>query len=53
MASALAGCGKESSIAKDEKIVTTIHAEYPSYDSAQNLIDKADLVFSGTVQMGK
>ena len=27
MASALAGCGKESSIAKDEKIVTTIHAD--------------------------
>lgn len=32
------------------KDVTIIHADYPQYDTAKDLVDSADLVFSGTVK---
>ncbi|MBP1904214.1 hypothetical protein J2Z32_000831 [Paenibacillus turicensis] len=32
------------------KEVTIIHADYPQYDTAKDLVDSADLVFSGTVK---
>lgn len=46
----LAACGKNATVPENEKSVTIIHAEYPSYDTAQELVDEADLVFSGTVE---
>ena len=36
--------------ARNVGVVTTIHAEYPSYDTANDLVDSADLIFSGTVE---
>ncbi len=47
---ALGACGKNAEVSENEKPVTVIHAEYPSYDTAQELVDEADLVFSGTVE---
>lgn len=32
------------------KDITIIHADYPQYDTAKDLVDSADLVFSGTVK---
>jgi hypothetical protein len=32
------------------KDVTIIHADYPQYDTAKDLVNSADLVFSGTVK---
>ena len=46
----LGACGKEGSVSDNEKPVTVIHAEYPLYDTAQELVGEADLVFSGTVE---
>lgn len=46
----LGACGKNVTVPENEKPVTIIHAEYPSYDTAQELVDEADLVFSGTVE---
>lgn len=46
----LGACGKETSEAKNEGMVTSIHADYPVYDTAQELVESADLVFGGTVE---
>ncbi len=46
----LGACGKETSVSDNEKPVTVIHAEYPLYDTAQELVGEADLVFSGTIE---
>ena len=47
----LAACGSTANTAKNaEGVVTTIHAEYPSYDTANDLVNSADLIFSGTVE---
>ncbi len=46
----LGACGKDVTEPEDETMITIIHAEYPSYDTAQELVDEADLVFSGTVE---
>lgn len=46
----LPACGKESNISKNEGTVTVIHADYPYYNTAQELVDSADLVFTGTVE---
>ncbi|MDE6420088.1 MAG: hypothetical protein K2K87_06135 [Lachnospiraceae bacterium] len=46
----LGACGKNVSEPENEKTITMIHAEYPSYDTAQELVDEADLVFSGTIE---
>lgn len=46
----LGACGKDAIEPEDETMITIIHAEYPLYDTAQELVDEADLVFSGTVE---
>lgn len=46
----LGACGKTVTEPENEKMITVIHAEYPSYDTAQELVDEADLVFSGTIE---
>ncbi len=43
-------CGKNATESENEKMITMIYAEYPSYDTAQELVDEADLVFSGTIE---
>lgn len=37
-------------ISQSPKNTVTIHADYPQYDTAQDLVNTADLVFSGTVK---
>ena len=46
----MGACGKEANEAKNEGITTSIHAEYPVYDTAQDLVGAADLVFSGSIE---
>lgn len=46
----LGACGKNVTEPENEKMIIMIHAEYPSYDTAQELVDEADLVFSGTIE---
>lgn len=46
----LPACGKESNISKNKGTVTVIHADYPCYNTAQELVDSADLVFTGSVE---
>lgn len=46
----LGACGKNVTEPGNEKMITMIQAEYPSYDTAQELVDEADLVFSGTIE---
>ena len=46
----LGACGKNVTEPENEKMITMIHAEYPSYNTAQELVDEADLVFSGTIE---
>lgn len=46
----LSACGGASDTGKNEGTVTVIHADYPYYDTAQELVDSADLVFTGTVE---
>lgn len=36
--------------ASQSKNITIIHADYPQYDTAKDLVDYADLVFTGTVK---
>ena len=46
----LAACGSTANTTGNAgNVVTTIHAEYPSYDTANDLVNSADLIFSGTV----
>lgn len=47
---AMSACGKEADISDTGGMVTSLHAEYPVYDTAQELVDKADLIFSGIVE---
>lgn len=47
----LAACSSKANTAENaEGVVTTVHAEYPSYDTANDLVNAADLIFSGTVE---
>ena len=46
----IGACGKEAGETKNEGITTSIHADYPVYDTAQDLVRAADLVFSGSVE---
>lgn len=47
---AISACGEKTDISDNENMVTSLHAEYPAYDTAQELVDTADLIFSGTVE---
>lgn len=45
------GCKAKQGNDSAEKVsVNTIHAEYPEYDTAQDIVEASDLVFSGTVR---
>lgn len=46
----LGACSKKASETTNKGITTSIHAEYPVYDTAQELVESADLVFSGSVE---
>lgn len=46
----LSACGKESNISKNKGTVTVIHADYPCYNTAQELVDSADLAFTGSIE---
>lgn len=46
----LTACQKDSKQSKDEGTVTAIHVDYPAYETAQEIVDSADLLFSGTVE---
>lgn len=46
----MGACGKEASETKNEGIAISVHADYPVYDTAQDLVGEADLVFSGYVE---
>lgn len=41
---------QQKSVEKKEVTVNVMHAEYPEYDTAQDLVEASDLVFSGTVR---
>lgn len=49
---AMSACGNKEDISKNdsEGFVTSIHTDYPVYDSAKEIVDAAGLVFSGTVK---
>lgn len=49
---AMSACGNKENMSKNdsEGLVTSIHADYPVYDSAKEIVDSAGLVFSGTVK---
>ena len=47
---AISSCGKNSAESQNVEEVTSIHAEYPVYDTAKELIDASNLVFSGRVK---
>lgn len=42
-------CGSNSDTSSIEREVTSIHAEYPVFDTAEDIVDASNLVFSGTV----
>lgn len=49
----LVACGSPADSAENTGnagAVTVIHAEYPYYDSANDLVNSADFIFSGTVE---
>lgn len=46
----MSACKKESDISKVPNNTAVIKAYYPSYDSPQEIVDVADLIFSGTVE---
>ena len=49
----LSACGSTANTGGNSQnigVATTIHAEYPSYDTANDLVNSADLIFSGTVE---
>ena len=48
----MSACGNKENMSKNdsEGLVTSIHADYPVYDSAKEIVDSAGLVFSGTVK---
>lgn len=46
----LCACGNKDSVAINDGLVTSIHAEYPIYDTAKEIVDSAELIFSGTVK---
>ena len=46
---ALTACGNGGTVSSNETS-STVDAEYPAYDTAQDLIDSANLIFSGTVK---
>lgn len=49
----LAACGSTANTAENAEnmgVATTIHAEYPSYDTASDLVNSADLIFCGVVE---
>lgn len=49
----LAACGSTADTAEntgDTGVATIIHAEYPYYDTANDLVNSADFIFSGTVE---
>ena len=45
----LSACGSDSNKNQNEGTITVIHGDYPYYDTAQELVDSADLVFCGTI----
>jgi len=46
----LTSCGKTIEENDLGEVITIIHADYPEYDTAQSLVDAADLVFVGQVE---
>ena len=46
----LTSCGKAIEENDLGEVITIIHADYPEYDTAQSLVDAADLVFVGQVE---
>lgn len=46
----MSACGKEPEAAETEGTVISVHADYPHYETAQELVDSAELVFSGKVE---
>ncbi|KFI53813.1 hypothetical protein BBIA_1410 [Bifidobacterium biavatii DSM 23969] len=47
---AMSACGSNANPTATNNEITTIQAEYPIYDTAKEIIDSSDLVFSGTVK---
>lgn len=45
----MSACNSNSNTAANENEVTVIQAEYPVYDTAEEIVNASDLVFSGTV----
>ena len=45
----MSDCSSNSNTAANENEVTVIQAEYPVYDTAEEIVNASDLVFSGTV----
>ena len=45
----MSACSSNSNTAANENEVTVIQAEYPVYDTAEEIVNASDLVFSGTV----
>lgn len=52
MAAALTfgACGKEADPVESEETAVSLSADYPVYNTAQELVDQANLIFSGTVE---
>ena len=45
----MSACSLNSKSTTNENETTIIQAEYPVYDTAEEIVDASDLVFSGTV----
>ena len=45
----MSACNSNSNTAANENEVTVIQVEYPVYDTAEEIVNASDLVFSGTV----
>ena len=45
----MSACSSNSKSTTNENETTIIQAEYPVYDTAEEIVDASDLVFSGTV----